>query len=153
MALKGLQINDAMGRVVSVQLMDILKEIRGGEQLFWSILYLRCVANTSEVDVLPCNSIPIFEKQIDESPYGYFIAWDKLLELADMMFQIYDLDLIGCTKESLLRKYEQDLEMNEQCHFVIKMVDSSFWEIFSHDEQFLSRLHSKFKNVVWLDSN
>lgn len=69
--------------------------------------------------------------------------------LAGKMFQIYDLVLIASYQNSMMRKYEDDGEMAEKCEHVIRMFDSSFWEVFSKDDQFLARLHGKFGQVFW----
>ena len=40
--------------------------------------------------------------------------------------------------------------MYETCDFVIEMVDSSYWEVFSKNEQLIDRLAAKFKDVQFL---
>lgn len=63
---RGLQIP----LVVSIRLWDILAEIKDGDHLFWSILYMRAIAYEGEANTLPCQSIPLFEALIDESLNG-----------------------------------------------------------------------------------
>lgn len=40
--------------------------------------------------------------------------------------------------------------MYNNCDIVIHMIDSSFWEVFSKDEDFINRLAAKFKDVEFL---
>jgi hypothetical protein len=60
--------------------------------------------------------------------------------------------LIGSRDKNMIRRYKEDQERNESCDYVIDMFDSSYWEVFSKDEEFFNRLVKKFKDVEFLTS-
>jgi hypothetical protein len=144
----GIRILDKKDRLVTVELPDILKEIPNGESFKWSILYLEASGDLGEG-----KSILDLEKEANKSQNGLLIEWDAINTLAPKFFQIIDMILIGCKNENFLRRYETDQEMYETCDIVINMFDSSYWEIFSKDEQLINRLASKFKDVKFLESD
>lgn len=145
---RGIRILDKKGRIVAVELPDILQEINDGNQLLWSILYLYTTGNLGEG-----KSIPEFEKQIRDSEKGYFISWKDLNDLSHKFWDLMDIIIIGCTEERLLKRYENDQEMYETCDIVIEMVDSGYWEVFSKDESLIQRLATKFKDIKFLETN
>jgi len=61
------------------------------------------------------------------------------------------LIIIGCKNRVLLKKYEDDADMYRTCDVVIQMIDSSYWEVFSKDTQWIDKLASKFKKIEFLD--
>lgn len=145
----GIRINDLKENgVVSVRLPDILEEIQNGNLFYWSILYLEATGHLGE-DL----SIPVFEKQIYDSEKGLFITWEDLNVLSKKFYQIIDITIIGCKGKDLLKRYENDQEKYEICDFVIEMIDSSYWEVFSKDEVFINRLAKKFKAIEFLPSD
>ncbi len=146
MTVKGLRILDKNGRVISVELPDILEEIPNGNLLHWSILCLEAMGHLGEG-----KSIVVFEKQINHSEKGLFIDWNDLNILAKKFYQVIDITLIGCEDKNLLRRYENDQEMYETCDIVIEMIDSGRWEVFSKNEQLISKLASKFKETKFLE--
>jgi hypothetical protein len=54
---------------------------------------------------------------------------------------------------SLLHRYDTDQEMYETCDIVIQMIDSSYWENFSKDEDLINRFAKKFMQVEFLMSD
>ena len=148
MKTKGIRILDHKNNLVCVELPDILKEIPNGNLLHWSILYIDAEGNLGEG-----ISLPAFQQQIRQSKNGIFIQWEALNLLSKKFYQIKDLILIGCENENLLRRYKEDQEMYETCDIVIVMFDSSFWEVFSKDEEFINRLTVKFKDIKFLESD
>ena len=146
METKGIRILDKKNRIVCVELPDILKEIHNGSSLHWSILYLCASGHLGEG-----KSIPEFEKQIYDSEKGFFIKWEDLNSLSNKFYEVIDIIIIGCTSKELLLRYENDQEMYETCDLVIEMVDSSYWEVFSKDEELINRLASKFKEIEFLE--
>ncbi len=146
---KGIRIQDLKENgVVSVGLLDILEEVHHGSSFYWSILYLEATGPLGEG-----RSIAAFEKQIYDSENGLFITWEDLKLLCMKFYQIIDISLIGCKNINLLRRYENDQEIHETCDIVIEMIDSTYWEIFSKDEQLINRLASKFKKIELLEYN
>ena len=145
MTTKGIRILDKKNRIVWVELPDILKEISNGNSLHWSILYLYATGH------LGANqAMPVFEQQIRESEKGLLISWEELNGLSQKFWDLMDITLIGCKDRNLLRRYETDQKMYEVCDIVIEMIDSSYWEVFSKDEELINKLAVKFKEIEFL---
>lgn len=148
MKTQGIRILDKTNGTVSVNLPDILEEIHNGESVHWSILYLYAVGDLGENE-----SIPVFEQKINKSLKGFPISWEKLNLIAKKIYQIYDIILIASSNKELLHRYEDDQVMYETCDIVIEMVDCSFWEVFSKDEQLIQRLEKKFQHTKLLKAD
>ena len=131
---------------MSPQLSDILQEISNGASLYWSILYLDTTGDLGEG-----KSIPVFQDQIYASEKGIFISWKELNALSQKFWDLMDITLIAVKDISFLHRYNDDKEMFENCDIVIKMIDSSYWIVFSKDEQLIIRLTSKFKEIEVLE--
>jgi len=144
----GIRISDVVERVVCVTLPEILEEIHQGPLFHWSILYLEAMGHLGED-----RSMPVFENQIYNSERGLFILWDDLNLLSKEFYQIIDITIIGCKDKCALRRYKNDQEMYDSCDFVIEMIDSSYWEIFSKNEELIKRLAVKFKKVEIIESD
>ena len=144
---KGIRIGDLNeSGIISAKLSDILEEIPNGNLFHWSILFLDSMGNLGEG-----KSIPEFEKQIFDSEKGFFIDWNDLNILSKKFDEIVDITLMGCRDRNLLYRYSNDTEMYRACDIVIKMVDSSYWEVFSKDEELINRLASKCKEIEFLE--
>lgn len=148
MKAKGIRILDKKNNTVSVELPDILQEIHNGNLLSWSILYLEATGHLGEG-----QSITDFEKLIKYSKKGLFITWDNLNALSHKFYDLMHIIIIGSKDDALLRRYEKDQEMYETCDVVIEMFDSSYWEIFSKNEDLINRLAAKFKDIKLLESD
>ncbi len=144
----GIRISDKINRIVCVELPEILKEIKNGDILHWSILHFNASGRLGEG-----KSISVFTKQINESEKGMFIEWDVLNTLSHKLFEVIDLLIIGCKDINLLKRYKNDQEMYETCDIIIEMIDSGYWEVFSKDKQLIDRLASKFKDIKFLEPN
>lgn len=53
----------------------------------------------------------------------------------------------------MLLRYENDREKYESCNYVIEMIDSGCWEVFSFNFDFIDRLAKKFIDVEFLNSD
>lgn len=147
MKVRGIRISDSRDRVVSVELPDILEEIRDGNLLQWSILYLEATGDLGED-----RSIADFEEKIFNLEDGLYINWEDLNILSKKFNQVIDIIIIGSKSKLLLRRYTNDHEMYETCDVVIQMIDSSYWEVFSQDKSLIDRLSTKFKKIKLLNS-
>lgn len=143
----GIRIKDIKKNgVISPQLPDFLEEVQKGDSIYWSILFLDAMGNLGEG-----RSLPVFEQQIYDSENGLSISWDDLNALSRKFYQIIDMVLIGSRDKHMIRRYKEDQDRNESCDYVIDMFDSSYWEVFSKDEEFFNRLVKKFKDVEFLN--
>lgn len=148
MKTKGIRILDKKNNVVSVELLDILQEIRGGSSFHWSILYIYTTG-----DLGPGKSIPDLEKEIIESKNGMKLSWDDLIDLSNKLWEIIDITIIASKNSSMIKRYEDDQAMYEKCDIVIEMIDSGYWEIFSNDMKLIDRMQEKFKETEHLDTD
>lgn len=146
--IKGIRILDKIDRVVCVNLVDILTEISYGNSLYWSILFLQARGNLGKG-----ISIVGFQNRLNKSERGLNIKWDELNILSHKFEEIEHIILIACKNKDQLHRYKEDQEMYETCDIVIEFFDSSFWEVFSKDEQLIKRLASKFKKVEHIESD
>ncbi|MBA3238254.1 MAG: hypothetical protein H0T62_07920 [Parachlamydiaceae bacterium] len=148
MKAKGIRILDKINRVVSVKLQDILKEISNGNLLYWSILHFYgsgVLKNEKSIEVL--------EEEANKSEKGFFLTWDDLNELANDLWEIEDMLVIGSKKQEKIIRHKIDQDMYESCDIVIEMFDSCYWEVFSSDEALINRLATKFKHTIFLKPN
>jgi len=146
MSSKGIRILDKKNRIVSVELPDILMEIHDGNLFYWSILYLYATGNLGEG-----KSITDLEQQILDSDKGLVISWEEINNLSHKFYDLMDLTLIGSKDNKFLHRYKNYQEMYETCDFVIEMVDSSCWEVFSKDQELINSLAAKFQDIKFLD--
>lgn len=142
----GIRIRDKIDKM-SIKLPLILEEIHDGNSLYWTILYIE--ANGDWEEKIPLIS----EKSINKSENGFNIKWEDLNFIANCFFQIKDIVILGDKNIKLLRRHENDQEMYEACGVFIEMVDCSFWEVFSKDEDLIYRLAAKFKKIEFLESD
>jgi hypothetical protein len=142
---KGIRIYDSKDNVVSVNLLDILDEIHDGNSLNWAIL----CADLMFIPNNECNLIT--EEKINNSKNGFFISWLDLNHFSKKIYQEIDLTLIGSKDTNKLHRYTDDIDMYENCDLVIEMIDSSYWEVFSHDQKLINRLAKKFNDTKLLN--
>lgn len=143
---KGIRILDKIGRAISVELPDILEEVENETTFYWSILDLDAVGHLGKE--LPFS---YFQWQVSNSDRGYFFNWRDLNLLACKFDDITDIELIAFKEKNSLRRFENDQEMYEQCDISIVMFDSSYWEVFSKDEDLIKRLAKKFREIEFID--
>lgn len=142
----GLRIFDDTYNVVSIGLRDILNLISNKEEFIWAILFLDATRSLGENHFLAS-----LEKQIKKSEDGVYITLDKLYEVFSRIDQINDLDLIGSKNKNELQRYETDKEMYESCEIVIRMVDSSYWEVHFHDKILFEKFEKRFAKTEWIN--
>ena len=147
METQGIRILDTENHFVSVSLKDILEEIDGTEYL-WSILFFDGMGSLKN-----WNSLDDFEKETNKSTRGLFINWKDLNDLANQFDEIIDILIIGSKNEEVLKRYEDSEMMYRLCDFVINKFDSSYWEVFSADQNFIQNLSKKFKKIEFLKPN
>ena len=93
-----------------------------------------------------------FEEEIRKAERGLFVSWNELNQLASKFHQIIDTEIIGCKDQNLLQRYKEQ-EMYETCDIVIVMFDSSYWEIFSKDEEWRGRGEPGSEHGAWYNSS
>lgn len=142
----GLRIFEDKHAIICISLIDILDIIPNENDYNWAILFLDATGHLGGE-----QSLLSLEQQIKKSKDGFYITWDQIHELFPKFDQIIDLDLIGCRDKSMLHHYDNDKEMYESCDIVIRMVDSSYWEIYSHTKSLLEVYKKKFLKTEWIN--
>ncbi|MGL4348020.1 MAG: hypothetical protein ACRCSV_00975 [Chlamydiales bacterium] len=135
----GLRIFEDKHTIVCISLIDILDVIPNKNDYNWAILFLDATG-----DLRGEKSLLSLEEEIKKAKNGLYITWDEIHRLFPKFDQVIDLDLIGCTDKSKLHRYDNDKEMYESCDIVIRMVDTSYWEIYSHAQSLLQVYKKKF---------
>lgn len=143
---KGIRILDKKGSFSSVNLYDILKVVKSGPQLQWSIAFLY---TDGEYEDEMIN--PEFEDQINDSENGISISWADLTTLSQKDLNLSDITLAGAQNKEDLIRYIQNSEMYGACEIVIEKVDGNYWEVFSKDEKLINVLAQEFKDVEFLE--
>lgn len=143
---RGIRILDEKYGAISVSLQDILVEVSDGNIYQWSILFFYGSGRLGNG-----KTIPAFEKEVNHLERGLFVDWEELKSLASRFDQIIDISVLGCKDKEKILRYQIDQDKYESCDFVIEMIDSGCWEIFSSDIDFINRLAKKFKDIEWLE--
>lgn len=142
---KGLRINEKKNHVVAVKLKDILSQVVSGNEFVWSILYLNGVGSPNDISNLELSKIAF------SSPKGYILDWDKLKSYSEAIDPIDWITLIGCREEFHLTRYKDDEEMYLSTDYCIRMFDSSYWEIFTKEDDFYNNVIKNFDVIAYLD--
>lgn len=130
--------------VLSISLKGILMCINNPLIYKWKLLWIEGIGQYED-------SILDFEARINNSTNGVLFEYDQLIRLSDSMNQILELTLIGDLEVEKLIRYDRDTEMYENCKFVIELIDSSFWEFSSSDNNDLEIFKQKIEEVFDLE--
>ena len=79
---------DVNGEIV--ELSEILRAIRGGEEMTWLIIDLWALQDPHAT--LPVSDI---EDKIEKSPHGLRLTWSELENISDQLAQCVDCELLG----------------------------------------------------------
>lgn len=151
MTVSGIIIRDSVGNILTVELSDILEEIKDGSSFFWNIFCIEAIGDIGDVTIYGFHQQE-YEKEINASKDGFNISWDQLSLLASKFHQIINGLILASKDLSFLKEYETEQEMYNNCDIVIAMCDSSFWKVFSKDGGLISHLAQKFKKTTLIDS-
>ncbi|WP_445453147.1 hypothetical protein [Flavobacterium sp. 25HG05S-40] len=132
--------------VLKVTLADILKCISEPDFYKWKILWFEGIWNLDE-------SILDFEDTINNSENGVSYNFTDLLILSNNINQIMEIILVGDKDMDKLVRYQEDVEMYENCEMVLELVDSSYWEINTSNAKFSDNLIKSFENVEVVTQN
>lgn len=118
---------------LSITLKDILKCVENPTNYYWKLLWIEGVG---EIE----GSMLKFEEKINGSVEGILFNYIELLKLSDSISQLIEIVVIGGRDYNKLTRYNTDVEMYNNCEYVIELVDSSFWEFISSDSQSLDNI-------------
>lgn len=115
--------------ILSIKLIDILHLVNNPKEIHWKICWIEGIS-IKGFDMLA------FETEVKK---GLKVSYDELIDLNKKIVQIYDLVLVG-DRENTEGKNEKD------CDYIIELIDSSFWEVTSKNEEFIDTLRQTFHN-------
>ncbi|HET8670694.1 MAG TPA: hypothetical protein VFM05_08740 [Candidatus Saccharimonadales bacterium] len=140
-----IEIKDKHNGFLTVELRDLLPLIEPvGRDLIWSILDLDAMGDPNK---LKRNLLEI-EEYGRQSPQGYILSWDDLVDLAESLIDIMDAVIVGCRNRSMIPKLEPSSDIYSSCEIVIEAIDSAIWRIHSKHDEFVERLKTSFHDVV-----
>lgn len=144
--MKGLKIDNSDGNLFLTGLLKVMKCLDDGDEFYWSILYFEGVGDLSEFgwNVLELDAAA------RESSVGVEVEWETLAAMAEKLREILDIILIGCRQREQIRRFDDDLEMNRSCEYVIELFDSSYALVRSYDDHFLECLARTFEQVEYI---
>ena len=130
--------------ILTVELKDLLAFFdHEGPTLIWSIQDLEAVGDPDKlkIDVLE------IEKLAKESPQGFVLRWQELVELAQTLTDVWNAWIVACSYGAPIPKAIYKSEKVDQFEAVIEAFDSSFWRVFARDHSIIHRIASKFHDV------
>lgn len=126
--------------VLSITLRQILECVKQGTVIKWKVMWLEGISNKGE-------NILKLEDTINQSLNGVSYSYQELLDLSDSLSQLIEVVVIGDREENKLIRYKNDVEMYNSCEYVIELVDSSYWEFSSHENESVNIIKSNFAGV------
>lgn len=141
--MKCIKINGDDEDVLSVRLEDILNCFqKRRSEVFWGILWVYLTIKEG----IDCNVLE-FEEGINKSEQGKLFTLDKILSLSGKIDQAIEFLLIGDGKVENIKKYKSDELMRENCEYIIELVDSSFWLVYTKDDDFIQNIFQELPGV------
>lgn len=143
--MKCIKINGDDEDVLSVRLEDILNCFQNRRsEVFWGILWVYLTIKQG----VDCNVLE-FEEGINKSEHGKLFTLDKILSLSGKIDQAIEFLLIGDGKVENIKKYKSDELMRENCEYIIELVDSSFWLVYTMDDDFIQNIFQELPGVKY----
>lgn len=132
--------------ILSVKLHDILMEIDRIDIRIWKLLWIEAVS--SQMITLRLNNTEMYMSELEEvvnnSKDGILISPDELLKMSTLFDDLIEIVIIGDKDEFTVQKKGNDDEIKSRCEYFIELVDSSYWEITTKDNKFVSNLKRNF---------
>jgi len=146
-----IKISDTKNGVLAFDLIDLLNLLPpGAQQINWSILDLsQFLENQDELHVYGRQLLRINE-EAHNTPGGYKLSWQDLRLYAGAISQVADGVFVGCKDVEALSRlsYESaDDDIYAVSEIVLEVFDSSYWIVFSRDDEFLNRCRMTFQDV------
>jgi hypothetical protein len=123
----------------SIELIDVLKLIeKDKQQLIWSILDLQAVGDISTIWE---RGILDLEQTIKHLPHGYILSWQMLIKLVKKFDDLIDIVIVGCREVAQIPSLGVDADIYLSSEIVLKLIDSSVWQIYTKNERLLQNLN------------
>ena len=132
--------------ILNIELRDILKIIKSGSKLEWvlwddvELVYKKTWRlNVSEL-----------ENKVRNQENGFPIEWNDLLDFSKHIHQAIWITILGSIKPLKLSKGTSVEDVYKNCEYVIKLIDSSFWEIYINNNEVAKEFLNTFHNTTIL---
>ncbi|WP_295800957.1 hypothetical protein [Mucilaginibacter sp.] len=145
-SIDSIRINGNDDEILSVSLQDILENIKDGQTLKWSLLWIYAVG-----DLGTNKNMLDFEEEVNSANNGIFFTWEELKSLSSKFEQVLEMVLIGVKDIKDLKRYESDELMYSICQYTIELIDSSYWEIHSLDISSLEQIKDNLPGVEYIE--
>ena len=130
--------------VLKVELKDLLAFFdHDGPSLIWSIQDLEAVGDPEKLKI----DVVEIEEQAKESPQGFILRWQELVELAQALTDVWNAWLVACREGDPIPKAVYSSAKVDQYEAVIEACDSSFWRVYARDNSIIRRIAGKFNDV------
>lgn len=120
-------------------ILDILNEIEEDDSTFWIIQQMELLGQLQDTEYAK------FASKAWELNACLPIKWSTMMEIAPKIDWVIWMNLIGFKEEEKVRVYSSDFELLKNCYIGIFRFDGEYWEVFTQDENFYSRLLQKFE--------
>jgi hypothetical protein len=141
-----IKIFDSYDNVLSVELEDIIEITKPYcKKLIWTFLNLWAIGKEDSV----IEIVPLID-EIERTGKISF-TYSDLIELTPNFFQIIDCLIVGHYSEDAPQK---GLSLEESCLFantVIQAFDSTYWFLYSKNENIIINALNKYKNITKID--
>lgn len=138
--MRGIEISDSKNGYLTVRLNDIQNALASYAKNFsWLIFDLEAVG-----DLGPNRNMLTLESEIRDSPNGYKIEWDELLELASLMSDVINTRIEGTSVDHEVPPPDFAQPVAPLKRLKILMIDSSVWIVCSTDDAILAALEKRF---------
>jgi hypothetical protein len=137
-----LKIKDEINKdILSVSLVQLLNCLKGLIASYgWTIYELDAIGQEN------INyELGTFCDTINSSEFGYDISWDDLTKKSAQMSQIIDLILVGNHEKTEPLKYTDDADWKLMQSIVIEIVDGSYWEIYTSNNEIIDTCKKKIQ--------
>ena len=146
-----IKISDVKNGILAFDLFDLLNLLPPiAQQIDWSILDLsQFLERQDELHVYGSELLRINE-EAHSTPGGYKLSWQDLLLYAGAISQVADGVFVGCKNVEAISKLSfesENADIYAVSEYVLEAFDSSYWIVFSRDDEFLNRCRATFSDV------
>jgi len=129
--------------ILAVELTHILDLLSPeGHNFSWVILDLEATGNLGDG-----KNILDLEQEIQQSPKGLLVSWDKLISLSRCFFQVINAVIVGCKDSTSVPRLQPGEDFYKSSEIVLEAIDSSLWRIYVRDDGVLKRFQKTFRDV------
>lgn len=142
-----LRIHGANTSVLEVSLKEILDCCCFRDQLHWSIQAIEAY------DSIGQDAAAQWEKRVYSAENALIVNEEQLAAISEDVHQIINLNIIADFKVKHLKAYDSQMEMMAKCFYVIRLIDSSFWEVFCQKEELLETFADVLERTEYITIN